>query len=170
MGTHMIRMTLAAMNRENARRWADHEPVKRRRLSDPALLAEAIKRIDSELKRGVPVYNQMTFDAALEGAAASKAAFLAQQASKGGKSRRVDPLSDYIDGLLDKRAGVLSEAELRDHLRAQKGLGFIEDIDEEGFSYRTGGKRSKEVAWTALKDRLFRQKAKYRSRKAVRAN
>ena len=151
------------LNRRFEEFWAEQNVLFEKRMADPALLESAIEILDYEQRRGVSVYSQTTFEAALERAEKARRKMLSEQGRKGPQARKKDTLSELIEQAVRSNPAV-TETELLAHLdQLRCPGGVIEDIDEEVIAYNQNG-RLKETKISALKHRLARAREKVAAR------
>ena len=160
-------ITPAEINRRNSEFWGREGPEVVRRGANGTLLKHALMDMQSELRRGFPVYNQKILEEALQDAEARKRDFEPEiqseirrkQASIAGSAKKTDPLQELILALVRKDPK-LTITKLRYHLERERHGGFIEEIDEEKgeilFKLRTGDIKSASIP--GLKHRLSRAK------------
>lgn len=139
------------------------EAVKfRGRAERPALIAAALRRVQDEQLRRVPVTSQKDLGAFLADVERELAEFSQMSArergANGGRSRKPDALNLIIESLVAKRPRV-SLAQLLDSLKQHEGLGVISDIADNEIGYVTKG-HSKVIRVSGLKDRLSRARKK----------
>ena len=136
------------------------------RMAEEDVLDVAIKDLQSEALRQVPVYFQKSFEGALESAAVSKVRFQKSGAKnfqsdfsrKGGMAPKTDALQKLILARVCVNL-VITERQLLNHLKEKCLGGVVIDIDERlGIIDFDNGGRKKSARITGLKDRLSRAK------------
>jgi hypothetical protein len=155
--------------------YSEQSKLMEERMADEDVLDVAIKDLQSEALRQVPVYFQKSFEGALESAAVSKVRFQKSGAKnfqsdfsrKGGTASKTDALQKLI---LEKvRVNPeITERQLLDHLR-EKCVGIVvTDIDDTlgEIDFDNDG-RQKTARITGLKDRLSRAKKTIAAEKQI---
>jgi hypothetical protein len=159
--------TPATINQRNSEFWNAQIQLLEQRAADPKLLEQAISNLDSESVRAVPIYNRMTFEAALEEAVQAKERFHTRVARQGGKAAKTDRLGLRIQQLAMQHPTIHIN-ELWHQLRKEVGNGLIVAIDPDSnepgcvrkIHYHTGDGKIKTAPMSGLKHRLARAKAK----------
>lgn len=152
---------LVQMNRTSAEFWEEQRVLRDRRISDPVILATAVADIDSELKRGVQIRAQKTFETALAHAEATKQRFSSQRGRAAGKAKKGDSLQALIEEIVRKKPAI-TEAELRQKLKHQEEIDPIQEIDKDSIFITSANGMTKEIPLSGLKHRLSRAKKKLR--------
>jgi hypothetical protein len=162
-------MTSALINRRNEDFWAVQRQKFAAQLADERLRNIAFEELQSERVRTVPIRLQRTLEGALEWAAKLSAPFnpqrlkqeaLIEQARKGGRAGKADALQRIILGVV-RRNPRITEIELRVKLTRENYPEIIEDVDQEGISFKRRSDSMeplKNATLRGLKDRLSRAK------------
>lgn len=154
------------INQKNKTYWEQQHQDMKRRLDDPALRTEALKQIQDDHRRQVPVYNQRTLERALLQAEESVEALIPvvrkNQARHAARAPRFDPLRHLIETLVAESPAITCTL-LLSKLSQHVGSGVIEDIDDETIGYVVDG-QGKSLPISRLKDRLTRARKKVSSR------
>ena len=167
-------LTITQWNQRNVEFWREQSELMRARIKDEVVLAITIRDLESEVRRGVAIRSQKSFEQALADAAESKRVIRGQFAREGGKSRKPDALQQIIERLV-KGDPNLSERGLYHALREEMTDCTITQIHGGSDGAREGeicfisddGKQ-KSAPLSGLKDRLSRAK-KIRANKLERA-
>jgi len=147
------------INQANAEFWIEQKTKMQSRVEDEQLRDQAMAELENERLRGVPLKNQQTLEAALQGAANFKANVISGQASKAAKAQRSDRLQTLILKAVENDA-TITRHRLLQYLRRQADGDVIEYVDgvSIGFTDESGRPMSAKVS--GLKDRLSRAKQK----------
>jgi hypothetical protein len=173
-------ITVAEIARRNSTFWAAQKELRDRRMRDPRLATEALKRLQQEAMRGTPVYSRVTLESALQDAdayreqvladqspaptATTRSRVLAETGRKGGSTPKTrDPLQLALRQLVIEKP-TITEAQLRRELERRAGPGNAFEFDGLDLIYEHPSGRMKTVPVRALKDRLSRAKKAIRSR------
>lgn len=155
--------------------YGEQSKLMEERMADEDVLDVAMKDLQSEALRHVPVYSQKSFEGALESAAVSKARFQKSGAKKfqsdfarkGGTAPKPDALQKLIVEKVRGNPGT-TERQLQDHLREKHLGGVVTDIDDKlGIICFDNDGRQKTARITGLKDRLYRAKKKIAAEKQI---
>jgi hypothetical protein len=158
------------INELNRQFWSKQTDLMDQMMADPEILKIAMKDIESESLRQVPVYNRKSFARALETAAKTKADILKTAAEsfqsgfskRGGTAPKADALQRLIVEIVQRKPNI-TEPELLGELENKKLQGIITDIDHDlnlvEFRNNNDG-QLKKAPISGLKDRLSRAKKK----------
>ena len=157
------------INELNRQFWSKQTDLMDQRMADPEILKIAMKDIESESLRQVPLYNQKSFARALETAAKTKAdilktaakSFQSDFSKRGGTAPKADALQRLIMEIVQRKPNI-TEPELLGELENRKSGSIISDIDnDDGFiEFQNGDQQFKRARISGLKDRLSRAKKK----------
>jgi hypothetical protein len=129
---------LVDFNRRNQEFWHRQKVLMERRMADGAILATAAEAIAFEVRRRIPVRNQMSFEKALEDAAMARRRFVQQQARSGGEAAKTDTLGALIIDIVQQNPEI-GAAGLLKELRLRQGGAVIDEIDETHIHFRRAG-------------------------------
>jgi hypothetical protein len=126
------------INELNRQFWSKQTDLMEQRMADPEILKIAMKDIESESLRQVPVYNQKSFAGALETAANIKAdllkgavkTFQSDFSKRGGTAPKADALQRLILEIVQRKPSITEPGLLRE-LENKKLQGIITDIDHD---------------------------------------
>jgi hypothetical protein len=155
--------TLKEINEANSRFWREQRSLFDKRMANDAIHETASEAWQAQQHRAVPPACQFSFEKALEDAERAGKRLLAQQARRGGTAPKTDSLQLLIQEIVTRRP-VISKDQLLEVLRANQGIGPVEDIHEDTIHFTNLDGRSKEAPISGLKDRLNRAKKKLESR------
>lgn len=163
-------LTLKELNERNRQFWLEQSAFMEQRMTDQDVLRVAIRDLESEYVRRVPVYYQKSFAQALETAASNKTYFLERAANnfqiefsrKGGAASKTDALQKLILKIVYRRPDITSP-ELLIELDSRRLEGIIEDIDHASgiIEFRSDNQNLKQARISGLKHRLSRAKKNY---------
>jgi hypothetical protein len=161
--------TLREINERNRQFWSEQSILMEQRMADEDIVRVAMNDIQSECARQVPVYNQKSFEEALEIAADAKARFQRSTAKsfqtafskKGGAAPKRDALQDLILQIARTNRNI-AKTELLAKLEKSTPGPVVIDIDYEAGSidFHNKNDRHKSARISGLKDRLSRAKKK----------
>jgi hypothetical protein len=165
-------VTPAELNKINAVFWKVESAKFEERMKNPVFREGAWARVKSELRRFVPVRNQISFEEAIaeEEQTANKVEGQIKQrvvsdfGRRGGSVEKVDALQKFILSAVEKRPSI-GVSELLDRIRDAAGLGPIVETDEDSISFVGARDRLREAPIAGLKDRLWRAKKKLKVEK-----
>jgi hypothetical protein len=155
--------TAAKINERNREYWRVEQAETDRLLSDAVVVGQAVGDLESEARRGVPVYHQKTLEVALRDAEQRKKDVQQQQARRGGTVKKTDALQALIIELV-RKAPSLTGSALLERLRTMQGGGVVDDIADGTISFHGRDGRIKDAPISGLKDRLSRARKILRSR------
>jgi hypothetical protein len=162
--------TLQEINERNRQFWSEQSILMQPRMADEDVLSTAMNDIQCEGLRQVPVYNQKSFEEALEIAANAKVRFQRHAAKsfqtafskKGGAAPKLDALQTLILEIALKNPRI-TKTELLADLENRKLRSVVVDIDYELGSIDFNNKNDRQLKSapiSGLKDRLSRAKKK----------
>jgi hypothetical protein len=163
--------TPATVNERNTQFWEIEITRRNKRASDPAILQIALRRMNSDLSRGVPLRELPSFEYLLSEAERDQKIALSEHARKGGKSARTDALQELIATCLAKRP-LIGVMQLMAELEGEVGAGVVTSIDKPSdllagdipcIHYVNDDGKTKTASIPGLKDRLSRAKRKIKN-------
>jgi len=147
--------------------WSKEKRNFQKRLDIPGLLTAAMKILEDDRARGIPVRNWRSLEWALRHAEkVSRAQRLVlrkairEAALRAARAPKQDALGERIEKVTARRPDI-TELELLELLKAEKGLGLIVDVHGGVISFKNG-KRDKASPISGLRNRLSRTKKKLR--------
>jgi hypothetical protein len=162
-------ITADEMNRRNKAFWDCENKLMQERLQKPEILTVAVRDLESEAWRQVPIRNRKTFESALQDAEEVAAilvgpsfqASMQNAARKAGSAPKSDALALLIREIVRAQPDI-SLAELISKLDGQREPGIIQDLEDGGIWFANGPNDSKHAPVSGLKDRLSRAKKEIR--------
>ena len=142
--------------------WKRKMPDIERKLQDPILFDEAVRRNEKYCAMQVPARYQCSLEYNVEDAADFRKRILADQASKGGKAPKGDALQGRIESLVARNPYITAKA-LLNQLHTECPGDLIEEIVDGDIAFKENDGTSKKASITGLKDRLSRAKKKMKS-------
>jgi hypothetical protein len=143
------------INERNRIFWEAQTDLLLARISDAVLYELAVEEMDSEQRRGVPIYCRKTLETALETAELVKPRlfeqFCHERARDAGSAPKADALTKLVQEIHAKNPSITAPEVLQ---RLREHHDFT--VDEENIYYPASNGREKSVPITALKDRLSR--------------
>ena len=158
-----MQFLLADINRRNQKFWRVEQAQAERRMANPLLRDLAMRDLEYEALRHVPIYYRKSLERALQDAEEARRRTLTAFGQKGGRAKRCDLLQELILEIASKTPEVTAP-ELIDRLKREKFDGVIEDVDKSKIYFIDGKGGSKSAKISGLKDRLSRAKAENQSR------
>jgi hypothetical protein len=164
-------LTPRQINQLNRRFWRTRSKLMNEQITDPALYEIAMKNLNSEQLRAVPVKSQNTLEQALADAAESKTTIQRFFSWKGGKQAKPDALQRVIEKIVKKKPSTTGHELLRE-LPDAEWAGTVTKIDKKGevlarvvmIHFVEENETPKVAPVSGLKDRLSRAKKKILSR------
>ena len=154
-------MNIAELNRRQRIFWDVQKAFADKRFANPNLLALALERIEREDKRFIPIYNQLTLEAALEEEEAAGARHLARL---GGQAEKTDALQELIEKIVEIEADISAKGLLQRLIAvSQAKTECVSDVIQEQVIFRKSGGKLGTAPISGLKDRLSRAKKKIRA-------
>lgn len=156
------------INERNKQFWEIETTRMNKRASDPALVQIALRRMNSDLSRGVPLRQIPSFEHLLSEAEKDGKIALSEHARKGGKSARTDALQELIATCLAKHP-LIGVMQLMAELEGEVGAGVVTSIDKPSdllagdipcIHYVNDDGKPKTASLPGLKHRLSRGKRK----------
>jgi hypothetical protein len=156
------------VNERNTQFWEIEITRMNKRASDPAIVQMALRRLNSDLSRGVALSQLSSFEHFLSEAEEDRKIALAELAHRGGKAPKGDALNDLIAERLHKYP-LMGVAQLLAELAGEIGAGVVTSIDKPSdllagdipcIHYVNDDGKPKTASIPGLKDRLSRAKRK----------
>jgi hypothetical protein len=164
MPIQTTQLTLREINDRNREFWEDQKRLRDTRISNSVIFRAAIRDLQSEELRQIPVYYRKTVEKALEDAAGTKETcdqqFQSEFSRKGGQAPKADALQQFIMDSVRNRP-LITAPELLELLKENRR---IFQLNEEEIYFDKLNGEQKSVPLSALKHRLYRAKKKIKSR------
>ena len=155
----MAQITAEELNSLHRAFWAGATARRDTLLPEKGVIPQIAKLLQSEITRGVPHANRLSFEGACEEFDDLRRRSRRSDGLKGGRPSRGDRLQRWIEELLIARPS-LRLKDLYAAIQDAQGGNVISDVEDEKITYYGNDGRPRTILFSSLRARFYRAKKK----------